>query len=403
MSAGPGAPAPSRLLTAYAIAGIERIAPGTDLPAVLCTAIDRNRIEIKDGDVLVVASKIVAKAEGRIRRADSRAAFESLVAEATLGEVAARTFTAGSGPAVVTVARTAAGTVQAAAGLDRSNADGQVVLHPADPDGSAAALRAAFERWFGVRLAVVVSDSTSRPWRRGVFDFALGTAGLAGLDSQRGRPDDDGRVQTATERAVADEIAAAADLVKGAARGLPLAVVRGVADLLDESDPGARALNRPEAEDWFRTGHVEAVHAALDSTGLARPPASASGDDDVLTRVTRALGAARGRTGRTPGQDRWRLRVDGAGARILVQRSGASPLPEADGHPLVEAAIGLGALVERLHTALHAEGLRARVRYDWAADASPKGAALAIELDLAPGPGTSTSTGAGSGTGSERG
>lgn len=379
-----GRPAPSRLLTAYAVSGIERIAPGSDLCAVLCAAIDRNRIEIKDGDVLVVASKVVAKAEGRLREAADRRAFESLVDAATVRPVAARSFTAADGPAVVTVARTAAGTVQAAAGLDRSNAEGAVVLHPADPDASAAALRRGFEKWFGVALAVIVSDSTSRPWRRGVFDFALGSAGLAGLDSQRGEPDDSGRVQLVTERAVADEIAAAADLVKGAARGLPLAVVRGVGDLLADSAPGARTLNRPESEDWFRTGHVEAVHAALDAAGLAHPPASASGDDDVLTRVSRALAAARGRTGRTPGQDHWRLRVDGAGSRILVQRSGAQIPPEEDGHPLVESAIGLGALVERLHTTLHAEGLRARVRYDWAADGAPRGAALAIELELAP-------------------
>lgn len=374
----------SRLLTAYAIAGIEAVRPGADLLALLCQAIDRNRIEIKDGDVLVVASKVVAKAEGRLRPVRTRAEFEELVAEHSTGTVAARSFNAAGRRAEVRVARTRSGTVQAAAGLDRSNADGQVVLHPADPDRAAQALRAGFERYFGVQVAVVVSDSTSRPWRRGVFDFALGVAGLRGLDSQRGLPDDSGRIQRVTERAVADEIASAADLVKGSARGLPLAVVRGMGEHLDQAAPGAQDLNRPVAEDWFRAGHVEAVHAALESAGLAHPPMSASGDDDILTRVSRALAVARGRAGRTPGQDYWRLRVDGAGARILIQRSGTPGLSQAGGHPLVEAALGLGSLVERLHTALHAESLRARVRYDSAEDGSPTGAALAIELDVEP-------------------
>ncbi|GAA4285118.1 coenzyme F420-0:L-glutamate ligase [Brevibacterium daeguense] len=370
---------PSRLLTVYAVAGIGAVAPGGELAALICSAIDRDRVEIKDGDILVVASKVVAKAEGRLAQVGDRAQFEDLVAQHSHGVIAARSFSSAQGPATVAIVRTSAGTVQAAAGLDRSNADGAVVLHPSDPDAAAAQLRSGLERYFGVRLGVIVSDTTSRPWRRGVVDFALGASGVRGLDSQRGRPDDSGRTQQVTERAVADEIAAAADLVKGAARGLPVAVVRGLGDLLDSDHPGAGELNRDEAEDWFRHGHVEAVHAALGSEPAA-PPASADGDDDMLTRVSRALAAARGTRARTPGQDHWRMRVTGAGSRILISPSGSGRSSEAGGHRLVEAAIGLGALVDRLHSALFAEELGARVRYTWSSNGAPSGAELTIEL-----------------------
>lgn len=372
-------PFPSRLLTVYAVTGIGAVAPGDQLGRLICSAIDRDRVEIKDGDVLVIASKVVAKAEGRLVQVADRAQFEDLVDRHSRGVVAARSFASPEGPAAVAIVRTSAGTVQAAAGLDQSNADGAVVLHPSDPDASAAELRSGLERYFGVRLGVIVSDSTSRPWRRGVFDFALGASGVRGLDSQRGRPDDSGRTQQVTERAVADEIAAAADLVKGAARGLPVAVVRGVGDLLDPDQPGAAGLNRGEDEDWFRHGHVEAVHAALGSAP-ASPPASADGDDDMLKRVSRALAAARGIRPRTPGQDHWRMRVTGAGSRILITPSGSGGGSEVGGHRLVEAAIGLGALVDRLHSALFAEDLGARVRYTWSSNGAPSGAELTIEL-----------------------
>jgi coenzyme F420-0:L-glutamate ligase / coenzyme F420-1:gamma-L-glutamate ligase len=353
--------------------------PGDELLPVICSAIDRNRVEIKDGDILVIASKVVAKAAGRLAQAAGRAQFEELVDRHSHGVVAARSFSSQQGTATVAIVRTGAGTVQAAAGLDQSNADGSVVLHPSDPDGAAAELRAALERYFGVRLGVIISDTTSRPWRLGVSDFALGASGVRGLDSQRGRPDDSGRIQQVTERAVADEIAAAADLVKGAARGLPVAVVRGLGDLLDPEHPGARELNREEADDWFRHGHVEAVHTALGSEP-ASPPASADGDDDMLKRVSRALAAARGIRPRTPGQDHWRMRVTGAGSRILITPSGSGGGSEAGGHRLVEAAIGLGALVDRLHSALFAEELGARVRYTWSSNGAPSGAELTIEL-----------------------
>src|SRR5699024_2361354 len=104
------------------------------------------------------------------------------------------------------------------------------------------------EQAFEVRIGLVISDTSSRPWRVGVGDIAIGLSGFSGLDDQRGRPDDDGRVQTVTVRAVADEIAAAADLVKGSSRGLPMALVRGAGGYLDNGQRGARALSRDLGE-----------------------------------------------------------------------------------------------------------------------------------------------------------
>src|SRR5690625_1481761 len=258
----------SRLLTAYAVPGIGRILPGTDLGREVGGAITASGLDLKDGDVVVVASKVVAKAEGALARVGSRAEFERLVDARSRHTVVRRRYTSGL---TVSVVRTASGTVQAAAGLDRSNteADDDVVLHPEDPDASAARLREAFAERFGVRLGVIVSDTGSRPWRVGVSDFALGCAGIEPLDSQQGEPDDAGRRQQVTVRGVADAIAQAADLVKGSARGRPVAIVRGVDGVVAGTGPGAAELSRPLSDDWFRTGHVEAAWTALGAIGRA--------------------------------------------------------------------------------------------------------------------------------------
>src|SRR5699024_1388928 len=218
-----------RLLTVYAPPVEEEVAPGSDLAAILINALRRNRIDLKDGDILVVASKVVSKAEGRLTTVADRTEFEDLVAATGTHLVAERSYGSGS-------------TVQAAAGLDQSNSAGAVVLHPLDSDRSADGLRQRVEQAFSVRIGLIISDTSSRPWRIGVADIALGLSGFSGLDDQRGRPDDDGRVQTVTVRAVADEIAAAADLVKGSSRGLPMALVRGAGGDLDNGRDGAKAL-----------------------------------------------------------------------------------------------------------------------------------------------------------------
>lgn len=387
MTAGsaPHPPPASRLLTAYAIPGIRQIGPGDDLAVEIAWAIANNRVQIKDGDILVIASKLIAKAEGRIRTATDRAEFEKLVAENSTGTVAARTFQTADGPAMVEIARTRIGTVQAAAGLDRSNTNGAeeaVLLQPADPDAAAEQLRAALSERLGAQLGIIISDSTSRPWRAGVADIALGAAGIEVLDDQRGQADDTGRRQSVTVRAVADEIAAAADLVKGSSRGLPAAVVRGMAAHVRAGDSagGARSLSREFSEDWFRYGHVEAVHRSLGCRHLDVAPASADGDDDILTKVSRALAVVRRGAARTPGQSAWRLRVAGAGGQILISPADTPARSKAGGHPLLEATLGLGALVDRLQSALWCEDLQASTQYTWAENGSPTGARLSIEL-----------------------
>lgn len=383
----PTPPPSSRLLTAYAIPGIRQISPGDDLAVEISWAIANNRVQIKDGDILVIASKLVAKADGLIRTTADRTEFERLVTEHSIGTVAARTFHTTAGAATVAITRTPHGTVQAASGLDRSNTGtrdstggGSVLLQPDDPDAAAEQLLAALSDRLGAQLGIVISDSTSRPWRAGVADIAIGAAGIDVLDDQRGRPDDSGRRQGVTVRAIADEIAAAADLVKGAARGLPAAVVRGMGAHVRTGGGSARELVRDFAEDWFRYGHVEAVHRSLGCQRLDVAPASADGDDDILTKVSRALAVVRRGTARTPGQSAWRMRVAGAGGQILISPADTPARSSAGGHPLIEATLGLGALVDRLQSALWCEDLQASTQYTWADNGSPTGARLSIEL-----------------------
>lgn len=369
-----------RLLTVYAPPVEEPIEAGSDLAAILVNALRRNRIDLKDGDILVIASKVVSKADGRMRSVKDRAEFEDLVKDSSNHLVAERTYASGS---TVQVVRTKSGTVQAAAGLDQSNSSGAVVLHPHDSDASAQKLRLRVEESFSVRIGVVISDTISRPWRIGVGDFALGLSGFSGLDDQRGRPDDDGRVQSVTVRAVADEIAAAADLVKGSSRGLPMALVRGAGGYLDNGRAGAKALSRDLGEDWFRYGHVEAIHRGLGVTELPGRAAAGDNSDDILERVSRAIRVVRAGAARTPGQAAWRMRIEGSGSRITMAPSDSPATPQAGGPPLLEAMVGLGSLVERMHTALFAEDLSATTQWEWAdgeLGAFPRGVRINIGL-----------------------
>jgi coenzyme F420-0:L-glutamate ligase/coenzyme F420-1:gamma-L-glutamate ligase len=157
------------------------------------------------------------------------------------------------------------GLVLAAAGVDSSNApEGTILLLPVDPDASARAICVALRERFGVRVGVVVSDTLGRAWRLGQTDIAIGAAGLHVLDDLRGSTDAGGRRLEATIIAVADELAGAADLVKGKAAGLPVAVIRGLGRLVGELDePGARAIVRPTEEDLFRLGADEAYAEGL--------------------------------------------------------------------------------------------------------------------------------------------
>ena len=234
--------------------------PGDDLAALLLEACPD---DLSSGDVLVVAHKVVSKAEGRVRRlrdvepgARALALAGRLDKDARLVQVvleeSASVLRAERG---VLVCETSHGFVCANAGVDRSNTGSadEVVLLPSDPDGSARALRAAIARASGVRPAIVVSDSFGRAWRLGQTDVAIGAAGLRVLDDWRGRRDSIGRELRATAIASADSVAGAADLARSKDGRRPAVLVRGLAWLVTEVDgPGAGALRRPVADDLFR-------------------------------------------------------------------------------------------------------------------------------------------------------
>ena len=230
-----------------AVEGLPEVQAGADLAALIAEA----EPGLADGDILVVTSKIVSKAEGRAVRGDREAAID-----AEMVRLVAR-----RGP--TRIVETRHGLVLAAAGVDVSNTEpGTVVLLPTDPDGSARRLRAGVRQRLGVRVGVIVSDTMGRPWRTGQTDTAIGAAGLRPLRDHRGHPDSFGMPLEVTIAAVADELAAAADLVKGKTAGTPVAVVRGLAGLVTDADgPGARALIRPPADDMFRFGSADVLAA----------------------------------------------------------------------------------------------------------------------------------------------
>jgi coenzyme F420-0:L-glutamate ligase/coenzyme F420-1:gamma-L-glutamate ligase len=232
----------------FAVEGIPEIEAGMDLGELIGNAL----AELHHGDILVVSSKIVSKAEGRIVRADDR---EQAITAETVRVVATRVFPKG----VTRIVENHLGIVGAAAGVDASNTpDGTVLLLPLDPDASAARIRAALEERFDVALGVVISDTLGRPWREGQTDIAIGGSGVILLDDLRGTTDSQGRVLDVTAPAVGDELAAAADLVKRKSEGLPVAVIRGLGHLVVEDAPGARVLIRPSETDMFRLGTEEA-------------------------------------------------------------------------------------------------------------------------------------------------
>jgi coenzyme F420-0:L-glutamate ligase/coenzyme F420-1:gamma-L-glutamate ligase len=261
-----GAAEPPAAVTALAVPGLPEVRAGDDLAGLVLAALAANGQRLADGDVVVVSSKVLSKAAGLVVEADVR---DRVVTDETVRLVAERRTPRG----LSQVVQAAAGPVMAAAGVDASNtAAGTVLTLPPDPDGAARDLRARMRSAGAPRIAVVVSDTAGRAWRRGQVDFALGCAGLVVVDDLRGTRDSAGHLLEVTERVVADEVAALADLVKGKVAGVPVAVVRGLAALVtDEDGPGAASLLRDPASDWFRLGHVEAVRAAL-AAGSSRPP-----------------------------------------------------------------------------------------------------------------------------------
>jgi coenzyme F420-0:L-glutamate ligase/coenzyme F420-1:gamma-L-glutamate ligase len=241
------------------VLGVPEIAEGDPLGALIAEQAG----ELVDGDVLVISQKVVSKAEGRTRRLSSviPSAEASKLAR-ILGkepnlvqlilEESAQVIRAERG---VLIVETNHGLVCANAGIDSSNVAGDesVLLLPEDPDESARRLRAEIGQASGVRLGVVIADSFGRAWRIGQAEVAIGCAGLVPIDDWRGREDTHGRELLATQIAIADEAAAAADLVRDKAAAVPAAVIGGLGRWVTAEDgPGAVAIRRPREDDLFR-------------------------------------------------------------------------------------------------------------------------------------------------------
>jgi len=250
------------MLTAVALPGLPELKPGDDLAALIVGALGEHG-PLRSGDVLVVAHKAVSKAEGRTRKLSDvqpgpRAielarehAKDARHVQVVLDE-ARSLLRAAHG---VIICETHHGFVCANAGVDASNAPGSgtVVLLPRDPDASARALRARLASLVAVAPGIVIADSFGRAWRHGQLDIAIGCAGLGPLEDWRGRTDASGRELKATSIAIADELAAAADLTRTKDGLQPAVLVRGAGRHVTADDgPGAAAIIRPEADDLFR-------------------------------------------------------------------------------------------------------------------------------------------------------
>jgi coenzyme F420-0:L-glutamate ligase/coenzyme F420-1:gamma-L-glutamate ligase len=263
----------------FGLSGLPEVEPGADLAALIVAAA-QGEDAIVDGDVLVVTSKIVSKAEGRVLAAADR---EAAIDAETVRVVARR------GP--LRIVQNRQGLVMAAAGVDASNtARGTVLLLPEDPDRSAREIADGVRTRLGVSVGVIISDTFGRVWRAGLVDQAIGAAYVAPVDDLRGRQDSHGNPLAMTVTALADELASAGELVKGKLGGVPVAVVRGFEGLVSaDPGPGARVLLRPADEDLFSLGTAEARASAVSHRRTIR----AFTDADVAPEaIRRAVAAA---------------------------------------------------------------------------------------------------------------
>jgi len=249
----------------WGLSGMPEVVAGDDLVRLIADAVTHSIAEdpdnaLRDGDILVVTSKIVSKSEGMQVPAADR---EQAIAQDTVRVVAERIHPGG----VTKIVETRQGLVMAAAGIDMSNVPEGVALRlPADPDASARALCAGLREHLGISLGIIITDTIGRPWRVGQTDMAIGASGLQLTEDLRGANDANGRPLHVTMAVVADEIAGAADLVKGKTSGIPVAVVRGLGRLVTGIDsPGARTLARIGDDDMFRFGSAEAYRLGYEA------------------------------------------------------------------------------------------------------------------------------------------
>jgi coenzyme F420-0:L-glutamate ligase/coenzyme F420-1:gamma-L-glutamate ligase len=334
------------------VTGLPEFAPGDDLAGAIAEAAPW----LADDDVVVVTSKAVSKVEGRLVPVPPGADREQLRLQAVEDE--AVRVVARRGP--LAIVQTRQGWVVAAAGIDASNV-GQdaLVLLPEDSDASARRLRERLRALAGVDVAVVVSDTFGRAWREGLTDVAIGSAGIPALTDYRGSVDAHGNELQTTQMAVVDELASAADLVKGKLEAVPVAVVRGVRFARPEDDPGTRPLVRLPENDLFPWGARDLVPSRTPSAELVPRP----GELDAVAEAFRVASTALPEFPVV-------LRFGGEGDGVVDVH-----LPDAH---TITSAVNLGALLGAAIVQLHAEGWTTR----WEPVGTPGGTSMVGRLWL---------------------
>ncbi|MFF5176028.1 coenzyme F420-0:L-glutamate ligase [Micromonospora sp. NPDC000089] len=336
------------------VPGIGDVTEGDDLATLIATAAPW----LRDGDVLVVTSKIVSKAEGRLVEVPADGPERLAARDAVLAAETARVV-ASRGP--TRIVQTHHGFVMASAGIDASNVDKtRLVLLPVDPDASARALRAALRERYRVDVAVIISDTMGRPWRNGLTDVALGVAGMPAIRDHRGEVDPYGNELQLTQMAVVDELAGAGELIKGKRDQVPVAVIRGYLGVPRSDDPdGASALVRESALDLFSLGTAEARAeglrtAATVDDGPGHAPVDPAAVRRAIDAVADVVAPGTAFTHVTDDEVRAGLtaKVPGWPAYATGLVLGAAPTP-VDRPDLVR----FGADLQRLRTALAAEGI----------------------------------------------